>query len=192
MEITYTAVIETLESGNPLPSLVPEDVWNSELSEGIVSASPEELLKGQTVKDETYAGAIKSGLLLWNDDLNDSHDISQGLSNHTGSYWHGIMHRREPDYSNAKYWFGRVGTHPIYPELRDCALSIFKETADPSAALSDIGDKIESNEHWDPYQFIDWCAAAEKDLSSDVAQFLQQVQVEEIKLLLAYSYRNAI
>ena len=192
MEITYTAVIETLESGNPLPSLVPEDVWNSELSESIVSASPEELLKGQTVKDETYAGAIKSGLLLWNDDLNDSHDISQGLSNNTGSYWHGIMHRREPDYSNAKYWFGRVGTHPIYPELRECALSLIKETADPSAALSDIGDKIESHEHWDPYQFIDWCAAAEKDLSSDVAQFLQQVQVEEIKLLLAYSYRNAI
>ena len=192
MEITYTAVMETLESGNPLPPLVPDDVWNSELSERIVSASPEELLKGQTVKDETYAGAIKSGLLLWNDDLNDSHDISQRLSNSTGSYWHGIMHRREPDYSNAKYWFGRVGTHPIYPELRDCALSLIKETADPSATLSDIGDKIESHEHWDPNQFIDWCAAAEKDLSSDVAQFLQQVQVEEIKLLLAYSYRNAI
>ncbi len=192
MEITYTAVTETLESGNPLPPLVPEDVWNSELSEGIVSASSEELLKGETVKDETYAGAIKSGLLLWNDALNDSHDISQGLSNNTGSYWHGIMHRREPDYSNAKYWFGRVGTHPIYAELRDCALSIFKETADPSAALSDIGAKIESHEHWDPYLFIDWCAAAAEDLSSDVAQFLQQVQVEEFKLLLAYSYRNAI
>ncbi len=192
MKITYTSAIETLESGNPLPSLVPEDVWNSELSESIVSVSPEELLKGQTVKNETYAGAIKSGLLLWNDDLNDSHDISQGLSNNTGSYWHGIMHRREPDYSNAKYWFGRIGTHHIYPELRDCALSIFKKITNPSAALSNIGDKIKSNEHWDPYQFIDWCAAAEKNLSSDVEQFLQQVQVEEIKLLLAYSYRNAI
>lgn len=192
MELTYTAVLETLESGNPLPPLVPDDVWNSELSEEIVSVSSEELLSGESVKDETYAGAIKSGLLLWNDALNDSHDISQGLSNNTGSYWHAIMHRREPDYSNAKYWFGRVGTHPIYSEVREGALALFKETADPSAALSDIGDKIESHEHWDPYQFIDWCEAAAEDLSSDVTQFLQQVQVEEIKLLLAYSYRNAI
>lgn len=192
MELTYTAVMETLESGNPLPPLVPADVWNSELSEGILAASYEELFKGETVKDEAYAGAIKSGLLLWNDALNDSHDISQGLSNNTGSYWHGIMHRREPDYSNAKYWFGRVGTHPIYPEVREGALTLFEDTADPSAALSDIGDKIESQEHWDPNQFIDWCEAATEDLSSDVAQFLQQVQVEEIKLLLAYSYRNAI
>lgn len=192
MEISYTAVLETLESGNPLPPLVPEDVWNSELSEGILAASSEELLSEETVKDETYAGAIKSGLLLWNDALNDSHDISQGLSNNTGSYWHAIMHRREPDYRNAKYWFGRVGTHPIYPEVREGALALFKETADPSAALSDIGDKIESHEHWDPNQFIDWCEAAAEDLSSDVAQFLQQVQVEEIRLLLAYSYRNAI
>lgn len=192
MTITYTAALETLESGNPLPPLVPEDVWNGELSEGILATSSEELLKGETVKDKTYAGAIKSGLLLWNDALNDSHDISQELSNNTGSYWHGIMHRREPDYRNAKYWFGRVGTHPIYPEVREGALALFKETANPSAALSDIGDKIESNEHWDPNQFIDWCEAAAEDLSSDVAQFLQQVQVEEIKLLLAYSYRNAI
>ena len=196
MEIKYpqaiAVVIEALESGNPLPPLVPENVWDSALTERIVSASLEELFNGQTVKNETYAGAIKSGLLLWNDALNDSHDISQELSNNIGSYWHGIMHRREPDYSNAKYWFGRVGTHPIYPELREWTLSIFKETADPSTALSSIGDKIESHEHWDPYQFIDWCEAAEKDFSPDVAQFLQQVQVEEIKLLLAYSYRNAI
>ncbi len=139
-----------------------------------------------------FGGAIKSGLLLWNDALDDSHNISQGLGNNTGSYWHGIMHRREPDYSNAKYWFGRVGTHPIFPELREHTLALFNETQNPSDALKQIGNTIESHEHWDAYQFIDWCQAAENDSSSDVTRFLQQVQAEEIKLLLAYSYRNAI
>lgn len=196
MDLAYSSaiaeVIEKLEEGHPLPPLVPEGVWNSELNDDLVAVTLEELFQGQTLKDETYGGAIKSGLLLWNDALNDSHDISQGLANNTGSYWHGIMHRREPDYRNAKYWFGRVGTHPVYPELREYALALFKETADPTEALSAIGKAIESQEHWDVNQFIDWCQAAEDNLSSDVAQFLQRVQLKEIKLLLAYSFRNAV
>jgi hypothetical protein len=196
MSVAYTQaiaeVVEKLETGNPLPPLVPENAWSNELTDALLASSLEDLFQGQSLKDEIFGGAMKSGLLLWNDALNDSHDVSQELGNNTGSYWHGIMHRREPDYSNAKYWFGRVGTHPIFPELRERAIALFGETSNPSDALTQIGQTIEAQEHWDAYQFIDWCQAAENDLSSDVARFLQQVQAEEIKLLLAYSYRNAV
>lgn len=196
MDVAYTSaiaeIIEKLEAGNPLPPLVPENTWSSELTDTLLTLSLEELFDGQSLKDDIFGGAIKSGLLLWNDALDDSHDVSQELGNNTGSYWHGIMHRREPDYSNAKYWFGRVGTHPIFPELRERTIAFFKETSNPSEALSQIGQTIEAQEHWDAYQFIDWCQAAENDLSLDVTRFLQQVQAEEIKLLLAHSYRNAI
>lgn len=195
MAVTYTSaiteVIEKLESGNPLPPLVPQEAWSSELTEALESVSLDELFQGASVKNSTFGNAIKSGLLLWNDALNASHNISQGLENQTGSYWHGIMHRREPDYSNSKYWFGRVGTHPIFPQLRERAIAISKEISNPSDALKSIAQAIEASEDWDAYQFIDWCQASENG-TDDVTRFLQQVQAEEIKLLLAYSYQNAV
>ena len=53
-----------------------------------------------------------AGLWLYVDELDRSHVISQGIENATGSFWHGIMHRREADFSNSHYWFHRVGKHP--------------------------------------------------------------------------------
>ena len=196
MDVTYTPaiaeVIEKLEAGNPLPTLVPQEAWSPELTDALTSSSLDNLFQGKSVKNTTFGEAIKSGLLLWNDALDESHTISQELGNQTGSYWHGIMHRREPDYSNSKYWFGRVGTHPIFPALRERALAILKETPNPSDALANIAQTIEADGNWDAYQFIDWCQAAENGSDTDVTRFLQQVQAEEIKLLLAYSYQHAV
>ena len=196
MDVAYTPaiaeVIKKLEAGNPLPILVPQDAWSPELTDALASSSLDDLFQGKSVKNTTFGEAIKSGLLLWNDALDESHTISQELGNQTGSYWHGIMHRREPDYSNSKYWFGRVGTHPIFPALRERALAILKEIPNPSDALANIAQTIEADGNWDAYQFIDWCQAAENGSDADVTRFLQQVQAEEIKLLLAYSYQNAV
>ena len=196
MSVTYPSaiadVIQKLTADNPLPPLVPQQEASEALTASLQAASTDALFEGQNVKDTTFADAIKSGLLLWNDALDASHTISQELANATGSYWHGIMHRREPDYSNAKYWFGRVGTHAIFPEIRERALALYNETSEPSEALASIGQIIADNAAWDAAQFIDWCQAAESASESDVVRFLQQVQAEEIRLLLAYSYRNAV
>jgi len=60
---------------------------------------------------------IMAGLWLYVDDLDRSHDLSQGIPTATGAYWHAIMHRREGDFSNSKYWFRQVGNHPVIGEL---------------------------------------------------------------------------
>ncbi len=90
MAVTYTPaiteVIEKLEAGNPLPTLVPKEAWNSELTDALESSSLDKLFEGQSLKNTTFGEAIKSGLLLWNDALDESHTISQGLMNQTGSY----------------------------------------------------------------------------------------------------------
>ncbi|MBB6429960.1 hypothetical protein HNQ40_001766 [Algisphaera agarilytica] len=53
-----------------------------------------------------------AGLWMYVDELDKSHEASQDLNTPTGSYWHAIMHRREGDFSNSKYWLSRAVHHP--------------------------------------------------------------------------------
>ena len=72
----------------------------------------------QLVVDHEMASCCISGLWLLNNFLDESHKISQEIHTTGGSYWHAIMHRREPDYGNSKYWCRRVGRHRIFERLQ--------------------------------------------------------------------------
>ena len=69
------------------------------------------------VADEEMAACCVSGVWLLHDFLDESHTISQDIETPSGSFWHGIMHRREGDFGNAKYWFRRVGEHPVFEHV---------------------------------------------------------------------------
>jgi hypothetical protein len=69
------------------------------------------------VVDATAAKSCFSGLWLAFGFLDESHSLSQNIDTIEGSLWHGIMHRREGDFSNAKYWMRQGKRHPIYIEL---------------------------------------------------------------------------
>src|SRR5438067_2176807 len=65
--------------------------------------------------------AALCGLYLYFSCREQAHEVAQTLETVEGSFWHGIVHRQEPDASNARYWFGRVRSHPVYPELARAA-----------------------------------------------------------------------
>jgi hypothetical protein len=150
--------------------LVPAGPWSPELQREIGSLAPG--------KDEA-ARAVQSGLFLWNDDLDGCHKIAQDLPDEFGAYLHGIMHRREPDYSNAKYWFRRVGEPPLFPQLRAAALELLRD----QKGLEAYRKPLESRSSWDPFQIVDWCesAAEEREVS-----FLRALQAIEIQGLTYY------
>lgn len=86
--------------------------------------------------------AVQAGLWLYVDDLNRSHTLSQDIHSPTGSYWHAIMHRREGDFWNAKYWFRKVGSHPVIDQIgydpSDFVEACEKDQARNSPELLDV------------------------------------------------------
>ena len=118
------------------------------------------------------ARACLAGLWLYFDYLDESHTISQDLNTKEGSFWHAIMHRREPDASNSKYWWRQVGSHPVLSRLASEAPSLgYKYT--------------------NPLDFVDFCERV-RDSGTTDEHLAKQVQLLEWQLLFDHCYKAAI
>jgi hypothetical protein len=124
--------------------------------------------------DAFSAEAALAGLYLYFCDYDNAHTIAQEIQSAEGSFWHGIMHRQEPDPGNAGYWFRRVGQHAIFPDLRDAA--------------SQAGYTVKSA--WDPFAFIDYCEKARRKPGSKDEEIAMTVQLAEWQLLFDYCARS--
>jgi len=138
------------------------------------------------IADRDMADCCLSGLWLRFDFLDESHTISQNVHTPTGSYWHGIMHRREPDWSNSKYWFRKVGEHEVFDDLLAAAGGIAEEFNLDAEAKSLAGSSS-----WDSLAFVDLCRSAHAS-GGELETFCRRVQMAEWELLFDFCYRRAI
>src|SRR6185295_6339251 len=157
-------VSKLLSRGEPA-LLVPKGPWNPELAKAIQGLAPG--------KDHASL-AVQSGLLLWNDDLEGSHKIAQDLPDEFGAYLHGIMHRREPDYGNSKYWFRRVGDPPLFPQLHAAALDLLHD----ATGLDSYRKALQAGKKWDPFRMIDWCESAGEEREVSFLRALQAIEIQ--------------
>ncbi len=183
------AIADELARRPSKPPLVPHGPHSEELRDRMKSIRPEAMFGETPIAQPRDAMAVLAGLHLWNDALADSHSLAQGIETPTGSYWHGIMHRREPDYTNAKHWFERVGDHPVYAALYQDALEILDADGGPWATRT--AERLRSHGRWDPIAMVDWCHVAETDEHSGYG-LLEEIQMREIEHLLRHSFRAAV
>ena len=112
--------------------------------------------------------AAMSGLYVYFSCFEEAHALAQDIATAEGSYWHGIVHRQEPDAGNAAYWFRQVGAHPIFPVL--------------ARAAGQEG-------RWDPFAFIEQCEQARRQPGSELETRVRALQRVEWQLLFDYCAR---
>lgn len=95
----YTALV--------LPSFVSGPAEAYELLDTL---SPAGLFDGN-VADPHAAACVHAGLWLWHDFSEAAHRIAQVIETPAGAFWHALLHRREGDFANAKYWYAQCRGH---------------------------------------------------------------------------------
>lgn len=155
---TFSADLIAAIEAAPLPSLGAGPIDPALTS--MLSQPGNTLLLGDTPPHRHQA--CLSGLWLLAGDLDRSHAISQDINDSEGSFWHGIMHRREGDFGNSKYWFRRVGNHPVFQQIAEL---------DPT--------------YQDPFGFVDTCSSVNDD-DPDSCASCQHLQWLEWQSLMAH------
>jgi hypothetical protein len=150
------------------PFLLAAAVWRPEFSPAI-----EELSDGR-LADLGYSphrtACIRAALHIANDDWEAAHRIVQESDDADGYLLHAILHRREGDYDNARYWFSRAGEHPVYERLYSGA--------------KDVWPGILQWGRWRPELFVDM--AQEADGTGRLYAEAVEIQAVELRSVLHY------
>jgi hypothetical protein len=171
----------------------------------LAQMSPTSVVAPRALLDREMALACCAAIWLRFDFLDQSHQISQSIDTPEGSFWHGVMHRRETDFANARYWFRRAGKHETFGTMAEMARSLVGEelaqaaardprpssttTARPGPLGKDIRF-LSDQEVWDPLRFVDLCELA-LDASPPLHTFCRRLQQLEWQVMFDHCYRCA-
>jgi hypothetical protein len=125
---------------------------------------------------------IRALLLLWHDHLESAHTVAQSVEDADGNFIHAIMHRREPDAGNSKYWWRRVGDHAAFPELVRRVERLVGLHGD-----RDYVQRLVASGRWNAAAFVDACARAMDLPDADpTVKLLREIQRAETEVLLEH------
>jgi hypothetical protein len=137
-----------LDAESAYARLVVDGPGNDAARTILESLSARDLIDGPIASPDD-ADAVMSALWLRHDWLEQSHHICQGIDTPTGSFWHAIMHRREGDFSNSRYWYHRTNAHAMFKTLAARAGDVIN----PFPADKSVFRLVAQG--WNPSAFVD-------------------------------------
>ncbi|HQX50470.1 MAG TPA: hypothetical protein PLY87_19900 [Planctomycetaceae bacterium] len=187
-----SSVVETSPSIDRFPAAGPAAFGaDCGLSSDLLSKAVDHALADVQLAASDRKCVTAGVLLLW-DFLDASHEISQTMEGRgtprTGDYWHGIMHRREPDAGNASYWFRRLGVHPAFASLSSHLDRWMKETGASDAECKLVSEQVNADGRFDPFAMIELSTKAIRKPRQLEDSTLRRVQYLEILNLLSASF----
>jgi len=170
-----TKVIDVLFDTPGIPGLGPEARAGirslDDVSQDVESVCGSIRLRGPA------SVCLRALAWIWHDHLDAAHGLVQDLSGADAAWIHGIIHRREPDYSNARYWFHRVGGHSALETMADEAAPIL-------ASHAALPFRLIRDGRWDAFTFIDAVAASlRQGPESADSELLRILQAQEMRVL---------
>jgi len=169
-------VRELLAEEELLTRLRPTEPGHPDMLRRIRTANEPELTGGAVLADASYPQLIRAGLLYAYDAIDESHRIVKEIATDHGSYWHGMLHRREGDFENARYWFRRTGRLGLFAEMHGRA--------------SEVSPLMGRQPDWDPYVMVGQCEQAR--FGGDVDQKeLVALQRIEFEVMFDHLFRGA-
>jgi hypothetical protein len=126
---------------------------------------------GAKITNANAARCCHAGLWLLHHFWEEAHTICQDIATPEGSFWHAILHRREPDAWNSKYWFRQVGQHVVLDQLVQLSPKVGYQYSSPS-------------------QFVDFCEL-HRGQGTSLVEIARQVQLLEWQLLFNHCWQLA-
>lgn len=157
----------------PLPSEPTDYAFVIRIRE----AADDALTGGIQTQPQAPLSLLRAGLFYFHNALEDSHKEVGKTESAIASYWHGMIHRREGDFDNARYWMRRTGDHPTFYEMQSRA--------------SDASPHMTKQMAWDPFLFIHLCEQykyGETTYKKEIAH-LQKI---EFSVIFDYIWRQCV
>ncbi|CAF1407104.1 unnamed protein product [Adineta steineri] len=188
MATTFEEISKILLSRTPLPSLlapppvdrsksVSSTPWNQTLHDDI----------SRLEKDSNTSLFAIASLHLLNDDIGSCHDIVEKHGGHAiADYLHYLLHRREGDYWNAKWWIRQLKSQ----EFKSVYLTEQYNSFSNEKNIDNLSNNAQLSEAQKRAQaFVDRCEQVEKQNNEQEKDLLKQMQWNEIKTVFNFAQK---
>lgn len=187
MKVTLSSSFEPSEYGPVLAPLIEsageqpidDSAGVGDVLKDIKALTVENAFRHIRLHDHALGACCVAGVCLLHGHLDKAHSLCQDVDLPSGSYWHGIVHRREGDYGNSKYWFSRAGDHPASD-----LIAVEAAAHSPSAHLGARGS-------WDAEGFVDFCREALSGNDKKLIEVGVSIQAVEWRCLFDWCFHNA-